>query len=144
MSKSTTKIEVQIELVSITCYLGECGITFAVPELWQRDKRRSQTVFWCPNGHTQGYYGETEEQKLRKQLEQTQRESRDAWQRVEQLQNDNMDLAKSRAAARGQVTKLRKKSAAGECPAGCHRWFKDLESHITAEHPEFGTEVDGE
>ena len=49
------KIAVEIDLVSITCSLGECGIVFGVPVEWQQAKRRTRNTFWCPNGHAQHY-----------------------------------------------------------------------------------------
>ena len=51
-----------------TCCYEKCGMTFAVPISWNKDRIRDQKNFCCPNGHWQSYTGETSEQKLRKQI----------------------------------------------------------------------------
>ena len=40
------------------------------------------------------------------------------------------------SAARGQVTKLKNRAAAGVCPC-CNRQFQNLKNHMATKHPEF-------
>ena len=42
-----------IEMTTIVC--GECGIEYAVPEVWRRDRQEHGAVFWCPNGDSREY-----------------------------------------------------------------------------------------
>lgn len=60
-----TTIEISTNLVTVTCCNTACGILYAVPERWNRVKRSDHTDFYCPNGHSQGYADQTEEEKLR-------------------------------------------------------------------------------
>lgn len=42
-------------------------------------------------------------------------------------------------AARGQVTRLKNRAAAGVCPC-CNRTFHQLVRHMAAKHPDFAAE----
>jgi hypothetical protein len=47
---------------------------------------------------------------------------------------------RSAAAAKGNVTKLRKRAAAGVCPC-CNRTFLALQKHMAHKHPDFRAEA---
>lgn len=129
-----TTVEISTTLVPITCHVSYCGILFAVPERWNRSKLQDHSTFYCPNGHAAMYAGKTEEEKLREQLTRTEAvlsRERDLGKR---LADDNMNLANSRRALRGVVTRLRNKAAAGRC-AFCDHEFPDVAAHVAAEHP---------
>jgi hypothetical protein len=74
------------------------------------------------------YPGKSEEEKLRAQLAH-QREISDA--RALQLQKKDYQVR----AARGQLTKFKKRVGRGVCPC-CNRHFKDLARHMESKHPE--------
>ena len=60
------------------CYKKGCGHSpFPMAKQFQDRCRKTHETFYCPGGHAQGYYGENEEEKLRKQVKrlQTQLES---------------------------------------------------------------------
>lgn len=113
-----------------TC--GACGVTFAAPaDLLAKARRDHDTNFWCPNGHKLHYLGETEEQKLRRQLRQ-ERLDTDWYQ--DQLQASE----RSKAALKGHLTRARNKIANGICPVGnCRRHFDNVQAHIASEHPQW-------
>jgi hypothetical protein len=131
---------------TLACCQG--GIVFAVDSqsraMWLRDG----TTFHCPNGHRQSY-GETEAQKLQRQLEIKDKELA-ARQRA-------LDFARENAAAerkarehterrltarKGVNTRLRNRIRHGVCPC-CHRTFKQLAAHMKLKHPQFNKD-DGE
>jgi hypothetical protein len=56
----------EIKMESVTC--PQCGITFAITSTHDRNLRECHNTFFCPAGHAQSYRGETEAEKLRKQL----------------------------------------------------------------------------
>lgn len=47
------------------------------------------------------------------------------------------------AAARGQVTRLKRRAANGVCPC-CTRTFADLKRHMANQHPDFTLESDAD
>lgn len=105
-------------------------------------QRRGEFEFFCPNGHGQVYAkGETEEQKLRRERD---RLKQDATRLIDEANEARRDAETERrraAAARGQVTKLKKRAAVGVCPC-CNRTFSDLARHMAGQHPEFISQPD--
>ena len=127
----TRTIEYTAELVVITCW---CGMDHAVPaalrdfQLRQHRDGERVTSIYCPLGHQHAPAGEGEAVKLRKRLESTQASlthTRD------QLQAERS----SHAATKGQLTKSRKRAAAGVCPC-CNRSFVDVRRHMRSKHPD--------
>lgn len=133
-------IEVAASLVTETCCRSDCGILFAVPADWQQRRRRDHTNFYCPNGHSQVYAAKSEEEKLRDELASKERSLRWESDRRKRAEESAMNLARSRSALRGQVTKLKNKAKAGEC-AFCHEQFANVAAHVQAEHPGVSTDA---
>lgn len=126
------------QLVLVTCCT--CGVPFGLDRRHWEDRQGDGKSFYCPNGHSQYF---TRREKLEKELRNAQHEIKLAkedvayWQDEANAQAKSATLAKRRtAAAKGQLTKLRNKVAAGECPC-CHQHFPDVRDHIAAEHPDF-------
>lgn len=120
-----------------TCY--SCKVEFMMADHTHAVamEKREKFNFCCPYGHEQHYVsGESELDKLRRE--------RDRLKQNEAWYNDALkdarearDLAeRRRAAAKGQITRLKKRAAAGVCPC-CNRTFSDLARHMAGKHPEF-------
>jgi hypothetical protein len=105
-----------------------CGVLFAVPDDWLANRRETGAGFYCPNGHSL-VFKKSEAQKLREQLEAEQR-------RVIRISNERDAEKRYASAMKGQVTKLKKRAAAGLCPC-CNRSFVQLERHMKSKHPDF-------
>ena len=118
-------------------HCGQCGIKFLVPDYWHKTKTQDSTTWFCPNGHKQYYpQGETEEDKLRRELQRAQQrlaEKDDAVRRQRELREA---AERSAAAYRGQVTKIKKRAGKGVCPC-CNRHFTNLQRHMASQHPNF-------
>lgn len=115
-----------IVMTEVECSV--CGLVFAVPEGWNRQRREDKVTFWCPNGHGQ-CYRKSDADILREQLG-LEQASVKFW-------RDQTTQAERRIAAqKGQATKLRKRLANGVCPC-CHRHFTNLERHIQGQHPNY-------
>ena len=56
----------EVELNKHTCATHGCGITFWLEEGYEDRRRADKGGFYCPNGHSHVYGGDTEEQRLRK------------------------------------------------------------------------------
>lgn len=127
-----TKVEIQ--LATIECC--RCGITFGVPELFERTRRNDHQLFYCPAGHSQYFSGKSEAEKLRDILE----AERQSYARAREFAENRLRYAKyDIAAAKGKLTKLKNRIANGVCPC-CGRTFVQLQRHISNKHPEFAKE----
>ena len=111
-----------------TCYA--CGMQFAMTdEFYRRCRNNHDIFFYCPQGHRQHYLHETTEQRLLRERDDA-RSARDSY-------KASRDTAwRSAAAHKGQVTRIKRKVAKGECPC-CKETFKDLKSHMEGQHPEW-------
>lgn len=139
-------INTTTELVTEECC--NCGMLFAVTRDFQVRKINDKTRFYCPNGHTQSYVGQTDAQKQRERADKLERErdneikSRERyqeWLRTEREQHKGTE--RRLAATKGVVTRQKNRSKAGVCIVdGCHRHFQDLQAHMHTEHPDVAIE----
>jgi hypothetical protein len=130
MEEMTLTLRYTGTLTIETC--GECGITFAAPEdLINACKANHSKGFWCPLGHHLYYTGETEAQKLTRQLRAAKSNS--------QWYQDQLGAAeRSKAALKGHLTRARNKIAAGNCPVpDCGQHFANVREHMKFKHPDF-------
>lgn len=127
-----------VKLTTIECY--SCSVLFAMPETLNKRLLRDGGEFFCPNGHGQ-IYAETEAARLRKKIEGMAVQS-EHDKRMRKRAEQEAEVARRQAAARkGQITKLKKRSAAGVCPV-CTRSFENLRRHMQTKHEGFGHECD--
>ncbi len=111
---------------------GKCGIIFAVPREW-REKRISGSAgtreFYCPNGHCRTFIGETEEERLKRELAASQKAKNDALSQMWQAQS-------AQHVAERRVKKLESRAKAGVCPC-CNRTVSQMARHMKSKHPDF-------
>lgn len=119
-----------LDCVTITCCESACGITFAVPATWHRERHRDHSWFYCPNGHRQHYPGKSDVERLRERAERAESNAQRERERAERQ-------TRSAVALRGVVTRTKNRIAAGKCPC-CKAKFADLKQHMDAEHPDYG------
>lgn len=133
------QIAVQVTLTEINC--GECGGTYALNERYrtqQYEKGGSWTCPYCKCGW--GYSGNSENEKLKKQLEQ-ERKSAEFHKRNAASEREAREHTERRLSAQfGENTKLRNRVKNGVCPC-CTRSFTNLKRHIATKHPEFQNEA---
>lgn len=53
-----------IELIQETCCTEGCGIVFFLEEKYQQRLVSTKRTFYCPNGHSQNYIGESDKAKV--------------------------------------------------------------------------------
>ena len=116
---------VETRFSAIEC--SRCGLRFGLPARYEDNRREDHREFWCPNGHSQYYPGETEAEKLRRELD-TAKHNLAAW------RESYAREAKSHSATKGQVTRLKNRVHAGVC-IECHRHFANVERHMASKHP---------
>lgn len=127
-----------IGMITETCC--SCGMAFAMTrEFHAARKAKPGSSFYCPAGHGQHYTGKSKEDQLAEHLSrERQRAARlEDEARIEREAREHAD--RRAAAARGQVTKLKKRAAAGVCPC-CNRHFSDMARHMAQKHPGFVAE----
>lgn len=122
------------QLVTEECY--KCGITFAMPAQFKRDRLDDHASFYCPNGHGQQYIGKTDAQKLKEARERLDQAHASLRANRDQLQASE----RSKAALKGVVTRTKRRIANGVCPC-CSRTFKNLASHMEGQHPDYVSEA---
>jgi hypothetical protein len=120
------------QLNALTC--ANCGVLFAIPEQMEGKRRADHQTFYCPNGHSNFFPGESKAEKY----ERLYNNERDIRARREA---DLDQVEASLRATKGVVTRQKKKLekvVAGVCPVdGCKRHFADLRKHISTKHPDY-------
>lgn len=129
-----TVLKYQQILETHTC--SECGIEYAAPEGFWRARLKDRRVFYCPNGHTRVLTGETEAQRLQKELEQERAAHERSKSYLANARSSVEHAERRRRAAVGVTTKLRKRVGKGACPC-CNRFFPNLHRHMTTVHPDY-------
>lgn len=59
-----TKMKTEVVLSKHTCATHGCGITYWLEEGFEERRQKDKRDFYCPNGHSHVYFGETDAQKL--------------------------------------------------------------------------------
>lgn len=109
---------------TVDCY--KCGVTFAMTVTYTAERRRDHENWYCPNGHGQRWAGESQEEKLARELKETRERAGTAiasWR--EQFAHERA----SHTATKGKLTKTLKRVENGVCPH-CNRTFVNLARHI--------------
>lgn len=105
-----------------------CGCEYAIPTtLWNR-QRQVGGFHTCPNGHSQGWGKQSENEKLKRERD---RLAQQIAQRDDALKDKDREIAAQKA----QVTKLKKRVGAGNCPC-CRRHFSNVAAHMATMHPD--------
>jgi hypothetical protein len=110
----------------------KCGIGFGMPQGFYNEARDDTSkTFYCPNGHGQ-VYTTSERTRLRRQLDSEREENNTLRYRIQHVN-------RSRAALKGQVTKIKRRVGKGVCPC-CRRNFANLRRHMEGQHPDWSEE----
>lgn len=126
---ATLRQEVVLTYTTITCSV--CGVIIALPGHLEQERRRDHKAFYCPNGHNQYFPGESDLEKLKKQLEQETKKKEWAQREVELANAEQEKL-------RRKLKRQEKRARGGVCPC-CTRTFTNLRRHMETKHPEHGT-----
>ena len=100
----------EVSITKVTCF--QCNVPFWLLDEHQEKLVKCKNIFYCPNGHTQSYVGESDKEKL-KRIEQSL-----VGERVY-----SESLVRSNAALRGVITKKKnkEKAAALAKEKGCQK-----------------------
>jgi hypothetical protein len=123
----------------IECTHEGCGVTFGITRSFMNARHHDRKTFYCPNGHSRWYPGETVDEKIQNltgQLDQERTRLREVRDRANRL---STQLDYSRRATKANATRLKKvkhRVAHGVCPC-CQRTFKQLAAHMSSQHPTY-------
>jgi hypothetical protein len=123
-----------------TC--NSCGVVFSAPRYFFDARRMDKRLFYCPNGHGLSWQ-ESDFDRMRRERDRLKQENarledhRRAAERAEQAALEHANYERRRvAAAKGQITRLKNRAAAGVCPC-CSRTFVNLQRHMATKHAKF-------
>ncbi len=117
-----------------------CGIPFGIEADRQRRLRDNPgSTFYCTSGHAMHYAGKSKADQLAEQLSRERQRIAEMEDTIAFVENQRALAARQAAAAKGQVTKLKRRAAAGVCPC-CNRSFENLSRHMKSKHPTFAAE----
>lgn len=122
-------------------HCGECGISFAVPDNWRAQRIKDQSTWYCPNGHPRAFTGESEAQRLRRELERTKQNLATQIELRRASQKEAEHEARERRKLRTRLKHTKERIKNGVCPC-CHRSFVQLAKHMATMHPRYA--ADGE
>ena len=118
----------------------ECAQPVWMPKELCDHYRRTHFTFYCLQGHPQSYTRQpSREDLLRRERDRLKQDAARLEQEI-RIQREHREHAERRvSAAKGRITKLKKRSAEGRCPC-CNRVFVDLLSHMKSKHVEYENE----
>lgn len=111
----------------------DCGVSFGLSSQFVETRRDDHRTWYCPNGHGWCYKAESDIERERQRRISAEARAAQAEDRVDILK-------RQRAAAKGQLTKLRNRIANGVCP-WCKRSFSNILAHIDTQHPDHAEEA---
>lgn len=114
----------------------KCGVEFALPSTWDASLRESHATFYCPAGHPMSYAGETEKEQLRKTAESLRRRLELEQSAARAAERETERQRRRVSAAKGRLTRVRNRVAAGKCPR-CGKRFAELAEHMAERHPDY-------
>jgi len=99
-----------------------CGCTIALADEYYHRRVSDHKSYYCPNGHTQHFVGESEAEKNARLLREEQARHQRTLSRVNEVERER--------------DRLKKRVKAGVCPC-CKRTFKQLSAHMKHKHPDY-------
>jgi len=124
-----------VSLTTIVC--GGCGGVYAITERFRKQCANEGTSWHCPYCNVGwGYSGNSENARLKKQVANLSAQADRTNAHIGRLNHELETTERSRAAMKGQVTKMKNRAANGVCPC-CSRTFTNLARHMKSKHPDF-------
>lgn len=124
-----------VKLTETDCW---CGLPFAMPTRLYEQCRKEGETFYCPLGHSVAFK-EPEADQLRRERDRLKQRLAQQEDTIKSWAEEAERHKKAATAAKGQVTKLRKRAKHGVCPC-CSRTFQNLAAHMKTKHPKFEPE----
>lgn len=111
------------------CHKG-CGVSFALNDDFVRRRKNDRESWYCPNGHSQWFPGETDSDKAQRLAGQLDMERTRRAAITKQLDYQT----RARKAVSTRLKKVKHRVGHGVCPC-CNRTFSQLANHMASQHP---------
>ncbi len=128
-------MELVVNFAVITCCHQGCGVVFAVPAWWENNRRADHTLWFCPNGHSQHFSAESDEEKERRLRKEAEQRILNAQAKVNEARHEAEVLKRQVAVQKGLTTRLKNRVHCGVCTC-CNRTFTNVAEHMKTKHPE--------
>ena len=117
-----------------------CGVRYGLEARFYADQRAGKGKGWtCPNGHTL-VIRESDAEKFRREADQLKQQLAQKDDEIERQRTQRMHSERQVSAAKGQITRLKKRAKAGTCPC-CNRTFANMAAHMKTQHPDMDPNV---
>lgn len=116
-------LQFQYALQTIEC--AKCFISFAVASVFLTERRRDHASFYCPQGHSNYFPGQSDLEKLRNEIAEKERSLEFQRRRAQQNYERAEATERQLRATRGVVTRTKNRIAKGKCPK-CSDQSSDL------------------
>jgi hypothetical protein len=141
MSRVTTQVIPQSRVVYSETVIEirdcpECGVTYGLGLNFIESRKEDEGTWYCPNGHPRYYPKQSTEHKLREELAEQKRRTQAERDYASRERERRLVAERQRAAAKGQVTKIKNRIANGVCPC-CNRTFQNVARHMASQHPDY-------
>jgi hypothetical protein len=116
-----------------------CGIAYGMTRALYERRQSDKKSFFCPNGHSAVFLGESDKdraQKLAGQLDQERTRLDQERQRSADYANQLAISQRTRKAVSTRLRKVKARVGHGVCPC-CNRTFDQLAKHMASKHPSF-------
>jgi hypothetical protein len=128
-------VQVFTETLSIE-HCCNCGITFGLERSFRNERRNDHENFCCPRGHWQHYTAKSDAETAQAEAERQRKMKEQYIQLAEERAAQRDHARRQAAAARGVVTRVKRRIGKGVCPC-CTRTFQDLGRHMAGQHPDW-------
>lgn len=131
--------ETHVTIAAVWC--PGCGVPYGLAVSFRKQRQEDHKSWRCPNGCSLSFPvgssdSEKRAEKAEAELEAARSLARREAQRRERAEQEARISEYQRRAAKGQLTKAKKRIAAGVCPC-CNRTFQNLANHMAGQHPDY-------
>jgi uncharacterized Zn finger protein (UPF0148 family) len=117
---ANAQVVLAVTLTEINC--GKCGGVYAITERYREQKAQAGGYWHCPYCDTSWGFGESENDRLKKEVEAERRRKDEALSRANEAN-----------AERDRALRKLKRVGRGVCPE-CNRTFENLARHMNCKH----------
>lgn len=100
-----------------------------MPDFFKKTRHEDHRTFYCPNGHSQHYVGESDADRFERLYNAESQKLLPLRERLEAEKRAHEKTVK-------KLKRTEKRAAAGVCPC-CNRTFKQLAQHMESNHKDF-------
>ena len=100
----------EVETNMISCCRSGCGVIWWITDAHDDRLRESHSVFYCPNGHGQSYFGKTKAEKLQEQLEREQNRTENLRIEVRRANERRAHQERRAASYKGKLTLAKRRA----------------------------------